>query len=299
MKREIGKNILKFIFFLLCTYGIIRVSIWSYFQTQAFFVPFDENNNHVISHAISLLSQYGQNVVLFLASIEAGRRIAYNNKIAKIQNNRAHVAILEEEVAKSQVSSNIYYTLFGVFALIDSGTNVGQFWNTTFQTAKTTIPAGFGLIAFGTVGTLFSIVVVFVEELFMNTANALLHAFNDILESLGKKRLPSLDLFVDPDKVIATRMEERDGNKNYSSSPQNNQTSQNNGNHNQPHQNNQRPQQQTSSVMSNLPRANVNTNNASSQPMGYKTETPQKPPMDDALRAELMKSIEEMRSKNK
>ncbi len=299
MKREIGKNILKFIFFLLCTYGIIRVSIWSYFQTQAFFVPFDENNNHVISHAISLLSQYGQNVVLFLASIEAGRRIAYNNKIAKIQNNRAHVAILEEEVAKSQVSSNIYYTLFGVFALIDSGTNVGQFWNTTFQTAKTTIPAGFGLIAFGTVGTLFSIVVVFVEELFMNTANALLHAFNDILESLGKKRLPSLDLFVDPDKVIATRMEERDGNKNYSSSPQNNQTSQNNGNHNQPHQNNQRPQQQTSSVMSNLPRANVNANNTSSQPMGYKTETPQKLPMDDTLRAELMKGIEEMRSKNK
>ncbi len=299
MKREIGKNILKFIFFLLCTYGIIRVSIWSYFQTQAFFVPFDENNNHVISHAISLLSQYGQNVVLFLASIEAGRRIAYNNKIAKIQSNRAHVAILEEEVAKSQVSSNIYYTLFGVFALIDSGTNVGQFWNTTFQTAKTTIPAGFGLIAFGTVGTLFSIVVVFVEELFMNTANALLHAFNDILESLGKKRLPSLDLFVDPDKVIATRMEERDGNKNYSSQTQQNQTSQNNGNHNQSNQNNQRPQQQTSSVMSNLPRANVNANNTSSQPMGYKTETPQKLPMDDTLRAELMKGIEEMRSKNK
>ena len=299
MKREIGKNILKFIFFLLCTYGIIRVSIWSYFQTQAFFVPFDENGNHIISHAISLLSQYGQNVVLFLATIEAGRRIAYNNKISKIQGNRAHVAILEEEVSKSQISSNIYYTLFGVFALIDSGTNVGQFWNTTFQTAKTTIPAGFGLIAFGTVGTLFSVVVVFVEELFMNTANALLHAFNDILESLGKKRLPSLDLFVDPDKVIATRMEERDGNKNYSSQSQQNQSSQNSGNHNQSHQNNQRPPQ-TSSVMSNLPRTNTSTNNVSSQiPMGYKTETPQKTPMDDDLRSELMKGIEEMRNRNK
>ena len=297
MKREIGKNILKFIFFLLCTYGIIRVSIWSYFQTQAFFIPFDENGTHVISHAISLLSQYGQNVVLFLATIEAGRRIAYNNKISKIQNNRAHVTILEEEVSKSQVSSNIYYTLFTVFALIDAGTNVGQFWNTTYQTAKSSIPAGFGLIAFGSVGTLFSIVVVFVEELFMNTANALLHAFNDILESLGKKRLASLDLFVDPDKVIATRMEERDGNKNYSSNqPQQAQSSQNYGNHNQSHQ--RTPQ--TNSVMSSLPRTNTPTNNTSSQPpMGYKTETPQKPPMDDALRTELMRNIEEMRSKNK
>ena len=297
MKREIGKNILKFIFFLLCTYGIIRVSIWSYFQTQAFFIPFDENGTHVISHAISLLSQYGQNVVLFLATIEAGRRIAYNNKISKIQNNRAHVTILEEEVSKSQVSSNIYYTLFTVFALIDAGTNVGQFWNTTYQTAKSSIPAGFGLIAFGSVGTLFSIVVVFVEELFMNTANALLHAFNDILESLGKKRLASLDLFVDPDKVIATRMEERDGNKNYSSNqPQQAQSSQNYGNHNQ----SQQRTPQTNSVMSSLPRTNTPTNNTSSQPpMGYKTETPQKPPMDDALRAELMKSIEEMKSREK
>ncbi len=297
MKREIGKNILKFIFFLLCTYGIIRVSIWSYFQTQAFFIPFDENGTHVISHAISLLSQYGQNVVLFLATIEAGRRIAYNNKISKIQNNRAHVTILEEEVSKSQVSSNIYYTLFTVFALIDAGTNVGQFWNTTYQTAKSSIPAGFGLIAFGSVGTLFSIVVVFVEELFMNTANALLHAFNDILESLGKKRLASLDLFVDPDKVIATRMEERDGNKNYSShQTQQNQSSQNSGNHNQ----SQQRTPQTNSVMSSLPRTNTPTNNTSSQPpMGYKTETPQKPPMDDALRAELMKGIEEMRSRDK
>ncbi len=297
MKREIGKNILKFIFFLLCTYGIIRVSIWSYFQTQAFFIPFDENGTHVISHAISLLSQYGQNVVLFLATIEAGRRIAYNNKISKIQNNRAHVTILEEEVSKSQVSSNIYYTLFTVFALIDAGTNVGQFWNTTYQTAKSSIPAGFGLIAFGSVGTLFSIVVVFVEELFMNTANALLHAFNDILESLGKKRLASLDLFVDPDKVIATRMEERDGNKNYSShQTQQNQSSQNSGNHNQ----SQQRTPQTNSVMSSLPRTNTPTNNTSSQPpMGYKTETPQKPPMDDALRAELMKGIEKMRSRGK
>lgn len=286
MKREIGKNILKFIFFLLCTYGIVRVSIWSYFQTQAFFVPFDENGNHVISHAISLLSQYGQNVVLFLASIEAGRRIAYNNKISKIQGNKPHIAILEEEVLKSQTASNIYYALFAVFAIIDSGTNVGQFWNTTYKTAKETIPAGFGLIAFGVVGTLISVVVVFVEELFMNTANAVLHAFNDILESLGKKRLSSLDLFVDPDKVIATRMEERDGSKNNSS-----QSSQNsNSNVNQQSNNNVQRLQQTG-VMSNLPR-----NNTQTPPMGY--VAPIATNTEDN-RTELMRKLEEMRSKNK
>ncbi len=75
--------------------------------------------------------------------------------------------------------------------------------------------------------------------------------------------------------------------------------SQNSGGHNQSQYQQQRQSQQASSVMSNLPRSNASTNNASSQPMGYKTETPQKPPMNDELRVELMKGIEEMRSKNK
>jgi hypothetical protein len=211
MKNEIGKNVLKFLFFLGCVYGIIRVSIWSYFQTQAFFIPFDEgSSSHIISHALSLLSQYGQNVVLFLASIEVGRQLAYTNKISKTQNT-IHVSILEEEIRKSKTASFIYYSLFGVFAIIDSGTNLGQFFTTTLVEARKTVPPGFALVCFIIIGSLISVVVVFVEELFMNAANALLHALNDILESAGKKRLPGLDLFIDPDKVIATRLDAMNG----------------------------------------------------------------------------------------
>ncbi len=103
----------------------------------------------------------------------------------------------------------------------------------------------------------------------------------------------------DPDTIFSKNQNSSNNNGSQNRSQQQTQTSQNNGNHNQSHQNSQRPQQQTNSVMSNLPRANVNANNISSQPMGYKTETPQKPPMDDALRAELMKSIEEMKSREK
>ena len=70
MKEELGGNILKLAFFSLCIYGIVRLSIWSYFQTQAFFEPFDgESGNTIISNAMALLFQYGQNVSLFLASL--------------------------------------------------------------------------------------------------------------------------------------------------------------------------------------------------------------------------------------
>jgi hypothetical protein len=211
MKKEFGGNLLKFLFFLACSYGIVRISIWSYVQTQMFFVPFDvESGNSVISNGLALISQYGQNVALFLCTIEAGRRLAYKNKISTIQGNKPHIAILEEEIYKSQTTSNLYYVLFGVFALIDSGTNLGQFESTTLEVAKATL-TGFPLLMFMWVGRAISLVVVFVEELFMDTANALLHALNDLLESMGIRRLPSLDLFVDPDKILATRLDERNG----------------------------------------------------------------------------------------
>jgi len=256
MKNEIGKNILKFLFFLGCVYGIIRVSIWSYFQTQAFFIPFDEgDSSHVISHALALLTQYGQNVVLFLAAIEAGRRLAYKNKLANIQN-KTHIAILEEEINKSQVLSNIYYVLFGVFALIDSGTNLGQFFSTTVVEARKTIPDGFTMYCFIGIGSLISVVVVFVEEFFMNSANALLHAFNDILESMGKRRLGGFDLFIDPDKVIATRMDERNGKMG------NQNNSQKNNNAEAPHY----------SVPENLPRRNEGYPQPRNQPVTQQRE---------------------------
>lgn len=211
MKRELGGNLLKFAFFCLCTYGIVRVSIWSYFQTQAFFVPFDAGNgNAIISNALALIFQYGQNITLFLASIEKGRQLAYSNKIASTHGNVGHIAILEEEIAKSVVLSNLMYVLFAAFALVDAGTNLGQFFETTYKTASETFAlSAVGMGIFMGVGIIVSVVVVFVEEFFMKAANSVLHAFNDVLESFGMKRIPSLDLFVDPDKIIATRLEER------------------------------------------------------------------------------------------
>ncbi len=212
MKREIGGNILRFLFYVVCGYAIVRISIWSYYQTQAFFSPFDTDGTSVVSHALSLLVTYGQNVVLFLAAIEAGRRLAYQNKIKHI-SNQVHISILKEEIEKSQRESYIYYSLFAVFACIDAGTNLGQFYVTTMVDAALKF-TGITLIIFGVVGTLLSVVVVFVEELFMNTVNAILHAFNDIRESMGRKRIDALDLFIDPDKILATRLGERSGGGN-------------------------------------------------------------------------------------
>lgn len=100
----------------------------------------------------------------------------------------------------------------------------------------------------------------------------------------------------DPNSIFSKNQNNSNNNTQQNRSQQQNQTSQNGGHNGNSQQSQQRPSQQTSSVMSNLPR--VATNSVPSQPMGYKTETPQKPPMDDALRAELMKNIEEMKSKN-
>jgi hypothetical protein len=222
MKREFGGNFIKLLFFIACVYGIIRISIWSYFQTQLFFSPFDgTSGDTIISNGLSLLSQYGQNVVLFLAMIEAGRRIAYTNKINKLSGNKAHIAILEEEINKSNVASNIYYSLFAVFALIDAGTNLGEFFKVTYIQATLTITDKTSLIIFAIVGGIISVVVVFVEELFMAAVNATLHAFNDVLTSMGKKRFSSLDLFVDPDVILATRLESGDKGTSKGSSSNN------------------------------------------------------------------------------
>lgn len=224
MKREIGGNLLKFLFFLFCGYGIIRISIWSFYQTQAFFMPFDTDGTKEISTALALAFQYGQNIALFMAGMGAAKRIAYKNKISTIQN-KVHINILQDEIRKSQNASYLYYILFGVFALVDAGTNMGQFLVETVPSAGTMF-SGFGLTLFMVLGGLLSIVVVFVEELFMDTANAVLHAFNDVLESLGKRRIASLDLFVDPDKIIATRLDEINGKRGESNN-NNNQTSNN------------------------------------------------------------------------
>lgn len=247
MKRGFGGNLLKFLFFLGCIYGILRASIWSYFQTQLFFVPFDAGDlTHVVSHSLSLISQYGQNVVLFLAAIEAGRRLAYKNKISNIPGNKVHISILQEEINKSQTLSNIYYVLFGSFALIDSGTNLGQFYAATYVEAQKTL-TGTALFTFAAVGSLISVVVVFVEEMFMATANALLHAFNDVLESLGKNRIKSFDLFIDPDKILATRLEERSGKRDGSGNQSQNQTN--------------TSTRSSSNIPLNIPRQNQGNNN--------------------------------------
>lgn len=257
MKREIGGNLLKFLFFLFCGYGIVRISIWSFYQTQAFFAPFDADGTKEISTALSLAFQYGQNIALFMAAMGAAKRIAYKNKISNI-SNKVHINILQDEIRKSQNASYIYYVLFGVFALVDAGTNLGQFMVGTVPQAQTMF-SGFGLNLFMVLGGLLSIVVVFVEELFMDTANAVLHAFNDILESLGKRRIASLDLFVDPDKIIATRLDEINGKRGEPQSNNNNQLPQSQTN----------PSSQTNRLSSNiplnLPRQNQGNKNSGSK----------------------------------
>jgi hypothetical protein len=215
MRREIGGNILKLLFFIACGYGIVRLSIWSFFQTQLFFVPFDAPNSSTISTALAFVFQYGQNIALFMAAMSMSKVLAYKNK-KSTTNNQTHVSILNDEIRKATNIAVIYYCLFGVFALVDGGTNVGQFFSSTAKDAEVTL-TGWTLTGFMAVGTLVCVVVVFVEELFMDTVNAILHAFNDVMESIGTRRIPSLDLFVDPDVIIATKLDERTGGRNKSS----------------------------------------------------------------------------------
>ena len=215
MKKEFGGHLLKFLFFLGCIIGLTIVSIWSYRQTQLFFAPFDgTSGTTTISNSMALIFQYGQNVALFLVAIEAGRRLAYQNK-KENERNPSHIAILDEEVNKSHIKSIVYYVLFGIFALVDAGTNIGQFFNGTIQTYVSSYT--------GNVSTLFYIVggtaclaIVFIEEVAIDNLNALFHAFNDVLESVGVRRIESFDLFVDPNKLIATRLTEKLG-ANYKS----------------------------------------------------------------------------------
>ncbi len=218
MQKELGRNILKFFFFAVCTIGIIIVSVWSYYQTQEFFSPFDYLSgfgNGVVSNGLSLIAQYGQNVALFITMIEAGRRVAYGNKLDKLRGsgNKSHIAILEEEIRKSKNTTLFFWILFGVFAFVDAGTNVGEFNRTVAVNAAITF-TGLTLTLFTIFGNTIVVAIVFVEELFMYSLDSTLHAFNDLLESLGKKRIAAFDLFVDPDKVIATKMEEK-GGKNF------------------------------------------------------------------------------------
>lgn len=206
MKKELGGNVLKFLFFGLCLYGIVRISIWSYFQTQAFFAPFDAlagvGGSAIISNALAMIFQYGQNVALFMVAIESAKITAYNNKLNESRNEN-HRVILGEEINSSNIKKIIYYVLFGVFAIVDAGTNVGEFLKDT--------AVGQGTL-FVSLGVIICLVVVFIEEIATDTVNAILHAFNDILESFGINRVLALDSFVDPERILATRMNERFGN---------------------------------------------------------------------------------------
>lgn len=86
-------------------------------------------------------------------------------------------------------------------------------------------------------------------------------------------------------------------NSSQNRSQQQNQSSYNNnggGSHNH-NQNSQQRNQAQSTLMSNIPR---NSTNQTENTMGYKTEKPSQPAMDNALREELMKNIEAMKSKN-
>lgn len=252
-RKGLGSNLLKLIFFIACGYGIVKISIWSFYQTQAFFSPYDTDGTKVISTSLSLIAQYGQNVALFLAAIEAGRVLAYKNKIATL-SNQVHVKILKDEIRKSENLITFYWFLFVVFSVIDGGTNLGQFYTTTYKTAMGAYD-GWTLKIFWIVGTLISIAVVIFEEFFMATVNAVFHALNDVLENIGFRRFPSLDMFIDPDVILATRLSASEGNKAQNNGNQNNQSRQNQNNGNRQRQQ-QQQRQQNNSNMNNLPRAN-------------------------------------------
>lgn len=256
--------------FMLFIPALIAISIVSFLQTEsAFQVMNDPTLSFVgmsigsyISYFMAIIFQYGQNVALFIRKHFLTDEVVIENSFFQMS---------EKDLAMGA---------FIVCAVIDAGTNV--IW---FAANVDTHPDPILNIVIKTVGYAAMIVIIFVEE----TLGWAIDGFSKAMNQL--KSITQYDK-----KKTSTESSYGNHNSNNNGNQNRNQSSQNNGNHNQSHQNNQRPSQ-TNSVMSSLPKNSVpvNSSSQSAKPMGYNTDTA----MNEELRAELMKGIEEMRNKEK
>lgn len=265
--------------FMLFIPALIAISIVSFLQTESAFQVMNDSTlsflgmsiGSYISYFMAIIFQYGQNVALFIRKHFLTDDVVVENSFFQMS---------EKDLAMGA---------FIVCAVIDAGTNVIWFAANVDTHADPILN-----IIIKTVGYAAMIVIIFVEE----TLGWAIDGF-----SKAMNQLKSITQY-DKKKNSSENNSSNNGTQQNRGQSQHSQTSQNGGNNGNSQQSQQRPPQQTSSVMSGLPKSSVPTNNNSSNPMGYKEPEPvrssaSRSGMDDALRSELMRGIEEMRNKEK
>lgn len=193
--REIAGKYVFAVILIVVMICIIIVSVWSFEQTQKFLSVFDdaEIGFPLISFAFAVIFQYGQNPALWWGSIELAKAAYYERLIARYNSpdmkgnpsNAQKLLIAEQGLMSARRNAVLSFGIFGVFSLVDAGTNIGQFNSTNLNMP----PLAWGL------GNIVCVAIVFIEEFFMKVLNMFFHTVNDIRVSHGFPRWSSLDAF--------------------------------------------------------------------------------------------------------
>ncbi len=189
--REAAGQIILAVFCVALLVAIIRASYWSFEQTWDFMKVFDDpkSTDQTVSLAFAIIVQYGQNPALWgyfmLRKIKATLE-------RQLESNKTSL-LLRQKLESTVRGMWFLLFVFVVFAAIDSFTNIGQ-----FNAEHPDLPAMLWIT-----GNAFCIVVVFFEEGFTFTLNALFHIINDIRVIYGYSRWKTLDAF-DPRAVLDT-----------------------------------------------------------------------------------------------
>lgn len=163
---DFGKALVETILFWFFTSGIIFLSYWSFEQTWIFV---RSGNPVEVAFWLAIAIQYGQNVFLFMAGVHKDKTWEINEKITLRYRD-------------------LYLVSFAILALIDAGTNVGQ-----WRASNPEIASTFNVASI--TWTFICIGVIFVEELLVISLSASLFKTNDLLESIGFSRIDIFDAF--------------------------------------------------------------------------------------------------------
>jgi len=152
---NIGKSLVLTITGVGFVIGLAVIAFWSFMQTVDFYSA-GMSASREITVALGLVTQFGQNFCLF-----------------KAHNARTPNAKL------------MWIVAFGALALIDAGTNVGQ-WRAEYPA----VVKEAGILSI--VMHMICIGVVFVEEIIADSVEWTLHNVNELWQALGGNPVPGL-----------------------------------------------------------------------------------------------------------
>ncbi len=193
-------------------YALVRTSWWSYTQTEEFLRIFNSVGDVgvTMSHVLSIIVQYGQNVVLWIGMQERKEYVFLQRKLEDLSKSKRGASqrdkerldkIIfksEQELKKKLGTAFIWLGGYFSFLVVDIFTNVGQFLLTFNDTGADVISSAVGaspniVLLAKAGGVLMMVVVAFVEEAVPGVLTAFGTAFNDIFEYYGWKRLRGWD----------------------------------------------------------------------------------------------------------